>query len=167
MLLAASLTVAVEDEVTVSTIEVTVGGGIHRHLCTILNTPNLKATTQTTCKADRTSLNYLSIDYQKLSAHSYLDLALAIIHHAMLGCHGPVGVQGGGVEGHLLHFGDAANGVGLAGTCSLIFVPPVAEELLEQSRLSSSWKYLNLQERRVREGYQAMFKYLHFSTMLC
>lgn len=47
VLLSASLSVAVEDEVTVSTIEVTVGGGIHRHLFTfVLNTPNLKARPQ-------------------------------------------------------------------------------------------------------------------------
>lgn len=62
----------------------------------------------------------------------------------MLGCHGLVGVQGGGIKGHLLHFSYAANGVGLTGARGLIFVPPVAEELLKQGRLSSSGKYLDL-----------------------
>lgn len=76
---------------------------------------------------------------------SYLNLALAIVHHAMLGCHGFVCVQGGGIKRHLFHFGYAANGEGFAGTCSLIFVSPVAEKLLEQSRLSSCRKYLDLQ----------------------
>lgn len=37
-----SKSVAVEDEVTVSTIEVTVEGGIHRRLCSVLNAPNLE-----------------------------------------------------------------------------------------------------------------------------
>lgn len=46
VLLAASQSVAVEDEVTVSTVEVTVVGRIHGHLVT-LNTPNLKARPQT------------------------------------------------------------------------------------------------------------------------
>lgn len=47
VLLAASQPVAVQDEVTVSTIELAVGGGIHRHLVTILNTPDLKTRPQT------------------------------------------------------------------------------------------------------------------------
>lgn len=76
--------------------------------------------------------------------HSHLHLALAIIHHAVLRSHGLVGVQGGGVEGHLIHFGDTANGVGLTGAGRLIFVLPVAEELLEQSCLGSSREDLDL-----------------------
>lgn len=40
--LGASLIVAVEDEVTVSTVKVTIYGGIHRHLVTFLHTPDLK-----------------------------------------------------------------------------------------------------------------------------
>lgn len=71
----------------------------------------------------------------------------------MLGCHGPVGVQGGGIEGHLLHFGYAADGVGLTGACSLVFVSPVTEELLKQSRLTSGRKHLDLGGTRVREGF--------------
>lgn len=43
VLLTPSQAVAVEDEITVSTIKMTIGGGIHRHLLTVLNTPNLKA----------------------------------------------------------------------------------------------------------------------------
>lgn len=77
---------------------------------------------------------------------TYLDFALAVVHHAVLSCHDFVGVQGGGIERHLLHFGDAANGVGLAGSGRLILVPPVAEELLEQSCLSAGRKNLDLQE---------------------
>lgn len=46
VLLAASQFVAVEDEVTVSTIKVTVGRGIHRQLVTVLDTPNLKTRPQ-------------------------------------------------------------------------------------------------------------------------
>lgn len=42
MPLGASLIVAVEDEVTVSTVKVTIYGGIHRHLVTFLHTPDLK-----------------------------------------------------------------------------------------------------------------------------
>lgn len=46
VLLTASHFVAVEDEVTVSAVELTVGGGINRHLFAVLNTPNLKARSQ-------------------------------------------------------------------------------------------------------------------------
>lgn len=46
VLLPASQSVAVEDEVTVSAIELTIGGGIHRHLFAILDTPDLKARPQ-------------------------------------------------------------------------------------------------------------------------
>lgn len=42
VLLTASLIVAVEDEVTVSSVKVTVCGGIHRHLVAFLHTPDLK-----------------------------------------------------------------------------------------------------------------------------
>lgn len=42
MLLAASQIVAVEDEVTVSPIKVTICGGIHRRLGAFLHTPDLK-----------------------------------------------------------------------------------------------------------------------------
>lgn len=146
MLLAASQIVAVEDEVTVSTVEVTVGRGIHSHLFAILNTPDLKARPQPVLPK-HTTLIHLGL-FKKLLARSYLDLALAIIHHAVLGCHGLVGVQGGGIEGHLLHFGYATDGEGLTGARRLVFVPPVAEELLKQSRLSSRRKYLDLQGQR-------------------
>lgn len=71
-------------------------------------------------------------------SHSYLDLALAIIHHTVLGGHSVVAVQRGGIEGDLLHFGNLADGVSLTGTCGLIFVFPVREELLKQSRLTST-----------------------------
>lgn len=46
VLLARSQAVAVEDEIAVSTVKMTVGGGIHRHLLTVLNAPNLKARQQ-------------------------------------------------------------------------------------------------------------------------
>ena len=69
----------------------------------------------------------------------YLDLALAVVHHVVLGGHVVVGVEGGGVEGHLLHLGDAADGVGLTGARGLVLVLPVTEELLEQSGLASCW----------------------------
>lgn len=81
-------------------------------------------------------------------ARSYLDFALAIIHHAVVGGHGLVGVQGGGVEGDPRNFGDAADGVGLSHSCRLIFVFPVTEELLKQSQLTSSGDHLDLRERR-------------------
>lgn len=71
-------------------------------------------------------------------AHSYLHLALAIIHHTVLGGHSFAGVQFGGIEGDLLHFGYPADGVSLTGTCRLVFDSPVREELLKQSRLTSS-----------------------------
>lgn len=41
VLLSASLSVAVEDEVTVSTVELTIGGGLHRLFITTLNSPDL------------------------------------------------------------------------------------------------------------------------------
>lgn len=46
VLLTPSQPVAVEDEVTVSTIKMTIGGGLHSHPFTVLNTPNLKARQQ-------------------------------------------------------------------------------------------------------------------------
>ena len=64
----------------------------------------------------------------------------------MLGRHGLVVVEGGGVEGHLGHLGDAADGVGLARACALVLVLPVAEELLEQGGLAPCWQHLDLQE---------------------
>lgn len=70
-------------------------------------------------------------------AHSYLDLALAIIHHTVLGGHSVAGVQFGGIEGDLLYFGYLADGVSLTGACRLVFVSPVREELLKESRLPS------------------------------
>ena len=75
----------------------------------------------------------------------YLDLALAVVHHAVLRGHGAVGVQAGGVEGDLGHLGDAPEGVGLGGACGLVPVLPVAEELLEQRGLAPCWKHLDLQ----------------------
>lgn len=158
VLFPASKSVAVEDEVTVSTIEVTVEGGIHRRLCSVLNAPNLKARSQPCFAEPSHIISFIRLF--KISI-SYLDFALAIVNHAVLGCHGLVGVQGGGVKGHLFHFRYAADGVGLTGTCSLVFVPPVTEELLEQSRLSSRWKNLDLRGKRVREGFKTTFKKLH------
>lgn len=76
---------------------------------------------------------------------SYLDLALAVVHHAMLSCHGVVRVEGGGIEGDLFHFSYAADGVGLTGSCCLLPVFPVTEELLEQRGLSSSREHLDLE----------------------
>lgn len=66
----------------------------------------------------------------------------------MLGSHGVVGVQCGGIEGDLLHFGYLADGVSLSGTCGLIFVFPVREELLKQHRLASGRQYLDLQKKK-------------------
>lgn len=43
MLLAASQSVAVEDYVTISTIEVSIGGRIHCNPVAVLNTPDLEA----------------------------------------------------------------------------------------------------------------------------
>lgn len=142
MLLPASHSVAVEDEVTVSTIELTIGGGIHRHLIAVLNAPNLKGRIKPTSPH---CFICNGLKKEQLVTHSYLNLALAIIHHAVLGCHGLVRVQTGGIERHLCHFGNAADGVSLTGACSLVFVPPVTEELLKQSRLTSGRKNLDLQ----------------------
>lgn len=44
VLLTAPRSIAVEDEVTISSKELTIGGRIHGHLVAVLNTPNLKAT---------------------------------------------------------------------------------------------------------------------------
>lgn len=49
VLLAASQSVGVEDEVTISSIEVTVQGGIHWYLVTVLNTPDLKGRQHLVC----------------------------------------------------------------------------------------------------------------------
>lgn len=150
VLLPPSLSVAVEDEVTVSTIEVTIGRGIHRDLLAILNSPDLKPSLQPsyTTNHHQTIFPMLCVLPINFFTYSYLHFALAIVHHAVLSCHGCVRVQGGGIEWHLFHFGDAADGVGLAGACRLVLVPPVTEELLKQSCLSSSRKNLDLQEEQ-------------------
>lgn len=75
----------------------------------------------------------------------------------MPGCHGFVCVQGGGIKRHLAHFGYVVVAERFSGTCSLIFVSPVAEKLLEQSRLSSCRKYLDLQGLHEFELHQAAF----------
>lgn len=141
MVLAGPQPVAIQDQVAVSTVEVTVRGGVHRHPLS-LDTPNLEAKT-TPCYPQAHHNDPSSPSFQ-MSALSYLDVALAIVHHAVLGGHGLVGVQGGGVEGHLGHLGDAADGVGLAGARGLVFVLPVAEELLEHGGLGSCRKNLDL-----------------------
>lgn len=148
MLLAASHIVAVEDEVTVSAIKVTICGGIHRRLVAFLHTPDLKRVFK---KAPDWLCHPLEVQLLAISpqsARSYLDFALAIIHHAVVGRHGLVGVQGGGVEGDSRNFGDAADGVGLSHSCRLVFVFPVTEELLKQSHLASGRDHLDLWERR-------------------
>lgn len=75
----------------------------------------------------------------------YLDFPGPIVHHAMLGGHGLVGVQRGGVEGDLLHVRNATDGVGLAGARGLVLVFPVGEELLEERSLAPCWHDLDLQ----------------------
>lgn len=146
MLLAASHIVAVEDQVTVSAIKVTVCGGIHGHLVAFLHTPDLKNFKKANGRlCDPSGLLLLAIFPQP--ARSYLDFALAVIHHAVVGGHGLVVVQGGGIEGDLRNFGDAADGVGLSHSCRLIFVFPVTEELLKQSRFASSRDHLDLWKR--------------------
>ena len=62
----------------------------------------------------------------------------------MLGGHGLIVVQGGGVEGNLFHHGDGAYGVGLSWAGGVVLGLPVAEELLEQGALPPSWRDLNL-----------------------
>lgn len=89
---------------------------------------------------------------------SHLDLAFAIVHHAVLRSHGGVGVQRGGVKGHLLHFGDATDNVGLCGAGRLIFVLPVNEELLEERRLRSSRKDLDLCVTRQSQDQQGLLQ---------
>lgn len=49
VLLAAPRSVGVEDEVTISSIEVTIHGGIHWYAGTVLNTPDLKGRQHRVC----------------------------------------------------------------------------------------------------------------------
>lgn len=142
MLLTASRLVGVEDEVTVSAVKVAVRGGIHRRQVAFLHTPDLKRSRGSSPPPPRMLHTGLFL------AHAYLHLPLAVIHHAVLGGHGVVGVQLGGVEGDLLHFGDPADGVSLTGTSRLVSVSPVREELLEESRLPSSRQHLDLQKKK-------------------
>lgn len=87
VLLPWSLSVAVEDEVTVAPIEVTIRGGIHGHICTILDTPDLEHQTQSLKKTKTLQLCLPVLLFHFLTP-SYLDFALAIVHHAVLRCHG-------------------------------------------------------------------------------
>lgn len=75
---------------------------------------------------------------------TYLQLARAIVHHAVLSSHGFVGVQAGCIKGDLLHSGDFPNSVGLPWACGLIFILPVAEELFKQSGLPTGRQHLDL-----------------------
>ena len=74
----------------------------------------------------------------------YLDCPRAVVHHAVLGSHDFVVVKFGGVEGDLLHIGDATDGVGLTWASGLILVQPVVEELLEEGALSPCWHHYDL-----------------------
>lgn len=75
---------------------------------------------------------------------TYLHLARAIIHHAVLGSHGFVGVQTACVKGDLLHFGNSPNSVGFPWASGLILILPVAEELFKQCGLPASGQHLDL-----------------------
>lgn len=66
-----------------------------------------------------------------------LEVARAVVHHAVLRRHDPVLVEFGGVEGHLRHHGDLPDDVGVGGTGGLVFVQPVEEELLEEGGLAA------------------------------
>jgi len=50
----------------------------------------------------------------------------------------------GGVEGNLLHVGNATDDVGLARPGGLVLVQPVEEELLEKGGLAPRWQNLDL-----------------------
>ncbi len=62
----------------------------------------------------------------------------------MLGRHGVIAVELGGIKGNLLHVGDSADGEALTRACGLILVQPVREELLEQHCLTTGWHDLDL-----------------------
>lgn len=80
-----------------------------------------------------------------LASVSYLDFPGAVVHHLVLRSHGVVGVQGGGIEGDLLHLGDLPDGVGFGRARGLVLILPVTEELLEESCLAPCRQHLDLQ----------------------
>lgn len=81
-----------------------------------------------------------------------LDFPGAVVHHAMLGSHGWVFVEFGGVEGDLLHLGDFPEDVRGAGASGLILVQPVVEELFKQRGLAPFWQDLHLTETSEGQG---------------
>lgn len=54
-------------------------------------------------------------------------------------------MQGGGIEGYPLHIGNMAGEIGQAQAISLVWVPPVLEELLEQWGLTTLRKDSDLE----------------------
>lgn len=85
----------------------------------------------------------------------YLLLPSAVVIHAVLGCHGGGGVQGGGIEGHALHVGNVAGEIAQARAVRLVWVPPVLEELFEQRGLAALGKDRDLagtEEEKVVAG---------------
>lgn len=139
VLFTAPLLVAVQNEVAVTPKELPMGGGVHCDSVSALYTPDLqpkRKRTRGVSHAEPTEdrgfavpASYRPQTLRKFTLADrksvYLDLAGAVVHHAVLGSHGLVSVQGGGIEGHLLHLRNLANCVGLGGTCGFILVLPV------------------------------------------
>lgn len=70
----------------------------------------------------------------------------------MLGGHGSRLVEFGGIEGNLIHLGDATSDERLCWACALILVQPVEEELLKQHGLSPCCQDLDLFTSDVDRG---------------
>lgn len=140
MPLSSSSIVGVQHQVTVTSKELSIGGRVHRHFVASFHSPNLHKHTHSvtySLKCVECTSSFLS------SLCPYLDFSRAVIHHAMLSSHGAAAVEFGGVEGHLLYLGDAADGVNLTRTCLVPF-QPFKEKLLEQGGLAPCWYHLDL-----------------------
>lgn len=97
----------------------------------------------------------------------HLNLSGAVVHHRVLGSHGGLGVEEGGVEWNLLHVGDGAQHIGLSRARGVELVLPVPEELLEQGALAPCCHDIHLHVNAVVDSYYNLRVYiLMFSTRL-
>lgn len=90
------------------------------------------------------SILFKSILFYLDTPHPHLFLSIAVVQHAMLGCHGIRVVQRGSVKWHLGNPGNAVSNVGHAMTHRLVLVTPVLEELFEEGRLTHLRQDLHL-----------------------
>lgn len=143
VLLPGLISVGVEQQVTVATEELAVGGWVHGDLVAIFHTPDLDLKKNKNTHKHEPNHNKRhdksETHWRKLGGRRgrHLELAGAVIHHAVLSRHDLVLMERGGIEGHLRHLGNLSDDEGVGGSGGLVLVQPVEEELLEEAGLAA------------------------------